>query len=150
MFPLMLSECMCFLLDQDYDDSGTEGPFNTLPDLLSRVVKLDEAADSAICEVDTSQTSTIFPIEEATSFESLLNISADEEVLPKASETLQYPATPPNPWRTRQKKKKRSRRPPIAFKSDESEIEALFDTCAPPPGQITAERKLSGSPYCKR
>ncbi len=93
----MLPECKCFLLDQDYDGSGSEGPCNPLPDLRSRVVKLEEAADSAICEVDTSQTSTTFSIEEATAFESLLNIPADEEVLPKASETLQYPATPPTP-----------------------------------------------------
>ncbi len=93
----MLPECKCFLLNQVYDGSGTEGPCNTLPDLLSRVVKLGGAADSAIGEVDTSQTSATFPIEEATSFESLLNISADEEVLPKASEAHQYPATPPNP-----------------------------------------------------
>ncbi len=42
------------------------------------------------------------------------------------------------------------RRPQIAFESAESEIEAFSDTCAPPPGQITAGRKLSGSAYCKR
>ncbi len=41
----------------------TEDPRITLPDLLSRWVKLEEAADSATCEGDTSQTPTTFPIE---------------------------------------------------------------------------------------
>ncbi len=62
------------------------------------------------------------------SFKSLLNISADEEVLPEATEMLQDPATHPNPWRTRQEKKKTCRCPA------ESEIEAHSDTCAPPSG----------------
>ncbi len=71
-------------------------------------------------EVDTSQTPATFPIEETPSFESLLNISSDEEVLPEATEPLLDPATQPDPWR------------PIVFESTESEIEALSETCAPP------------------
>ncbi len=73
------------LLGHDYYGSGTEGPRITLPDLLSRVVKLEEAADSATCEAGTSQTSTTFPIEETTSFELLLNISADGRILPEST-----------------------------------------------------------------
>ncbi len=60
------------LLGQAYDNSGTEGSRITLPDLLSRVAKLEEVANSATCVADTSHTSTSFPIEETTSFESLL------------------------------------------------------------------------------
>ncbi len=93
-----------------------------------------EVANSATCAADTSQTSTSIPIEETTSFDSLLNISADEEVLPEATETLLDPAPHPYPWRARQRKTKRCRRPQIAFKSAESEIEPLSDACAPPSG----------------
>ncbi len=71
------------LLSQAYDGSETEDSRITLLDLLSCVAKLEEVANSATCEADTSQTSTSFPIEETTSFQSLLNISADEEVLKK-------------------------------------------------------------------
>ncbi len=84
---------MYFATGQDYDGSGSEGPRRIRPDLLSHVVKLEETADSAACEADTSQSSSIFPIEETISFELLLNISPDEEVLPEATETLQDPAT---------------------------------------------------------
>ncbi len=80
------------------------------------------------------------------SFKSLLNISADEEVLPEATETLQGPATHPNPWRTRQKKKERCRCPPIVFQSAESEIEAHSDICAPPFG---ARAKLQPRENCQ-
>ncbi len=64
--------------------------------------------------------STTFAIEETTYFESLLNISVDEEILPGASETLHNTATQPNPC------------PPIIFEFAESEIEALYDLCAAP------------------
>ncbi len=59
-----------------------------MPDLLSRVAKLEEVGNSATCVADTSQISNSFHIEETTSFESLVNISADEEVLPEATEAL--------------------------------------------------------------
>ncbi len=88
---------------------------------------VDEAADSATCEPDTLQTSTTFPIEVTTSFKSLLNISADEEVLPGATETLR---TLPRCLTAGNLdgKKKTSMRPPIAFESPEPENEALSDT----------------------
>ncbi len=93
------------LLGQAYESSGTEGSRITLPDLLSRVAKLEGVANSATCVADISHTSTSFPIEETTSFESLLNISADEEVLPADEEVLPDatempldPTTCPNPW----------------------------------------------------
>ncbi len=47
---------LSFLFGQDYGGSGTEGPRITLPDPLSRVVKLEEAANSVTCVADTSQT----------------------------------------------------------------------------------------------
>ncbi len=119
------------LLGQAYDSSGTEGLRITLPDLLSRVVKLDEAADSALCEADTTKASNTSPIEETTSLESLINISAYKEVLPEAIETLQGPAIQPYAWRTRQKKKKGCRRPPIVFESAEFEIETHSGTFIP-------------------
>ncbi len=144
-----IESILCILLGQDYDGSGTEGPRITLPGLLSCVVKLEEAADSALCEADTSKTSTTSPIEETTSFESVLNISAAEEVLPEATETLQGCATQPNPWRTRQKKKKRCRRPPIVFESAESEIEALSDTCSPLSGAQTKLQPCENCPFYK-
>ncbi len=125
-------ETISILLGQDYDGSGSEGPRRTPPELLSLVVILEETADSAACEADTSQSSTNFPIEETASFELLLNISGDEEVLPEATKPLQGPATQPNSWRTRPKKKKRCWRPPTAFEAAVSKIEPLFDTCAPP------------------
>ncbi len=95
---LKVKSILSTLLSQAYDSSGTEGSRITLPDLLSRVVKLEEAADSAACEADTSQTSNTFPIEETTSFESLRNISAYEAILQEATETLQDQATQSNPW----------------------------------------------------
>ncbi len=87
---------LSIFLGQDYEGSDAEGPRITLPDLLSRVGKLEEATDSATREADISRTSTTFAIEE-TSFKSLLSISADEEILAEATETLQDPATQPNP-----------------------------------------------------
>ncbi len=83
---LKVESILSTLLGQAFDSSGTEGSRITLPDLLSRVAKLVEVVNSATCVADTSHTSTSFPIDEATSFESLLNISADEEVLPEAIE----------------------------------------------------------------
>ncbi len=71
------------LLGQAYDSSGTEGSRITLPDVLSRVAKLEEVANSVTCVADTSQTSTSFPIQEKTCFESLLNISAAEKYCQK-------------------------------------------------------------------
>ncbi len=65
------------------------------------------------------------------SFKPLLNISADEEVL-ESTETFLKPAPRPYPWRTREKKEKRLRRPQIAFESADSEIEAISDACGPP------------------
>ncbi len=41
-------------LGQDNDGYGTESPRITLPELLSPMEKLEEAADSAACEADTS------------------------------------------------------------------------------------------------
>ncbi len=52
-------------------------------------------------------------------------------MLPEATETLIDPAPRPYLWRAQQEKDRR-RRPRIAFESAESEIEALFDACAPP------------------
>ncbi len=86
--------------------------------MLSRVVKLKEAEDSATCETDTSETHSPFPIEEKTSFESLFNISTGEEVLSEATETLQGRAAPLNPWRTRQEKNKSSRHPPTGTQTE--------------------------------
>ncbi len=126
---------------QAHDSSGTEGSRTNLPDLLSRVAKLEEIANSATCVADTSHTPTSFPIDETTSFESLLNVSvgdeewpADEEVLPDATEMPLNPATCSYQWRSRQKKKKRRRCPQIAFESAESEINGLSDVCVPPSG----------------
>ncbi len=110
------------------------------------MAKLEEVANSATCEADTSHTSTSFPIEETTSFESVLNMLAGEEVLPAEEEVLpdstEMPldtATCPYPWRSRQMKKKRRRRPQIAFESAESEIDALPDACVPPSGAQSQE-----------
>ncbi len=64
----------------------------------------------------------------------------------EATETLQGPATQPNPWRTRQKKKKRSRCPPICFESAESEAEALSNTCVP---LSRAQAKLQPCENCQ-
>ncbi len=97
-------------------------------------MKLEEVANSATCVADTSQTSTSFSIEETTSFDSLLNISADEEVLSEATKTLLDPAPHPNAWRARQKKKQRRLRPQISIESAESEIEVPSGACVPPSG----------------
>ncbi len=95
---------------------------------------LGEVANSATCVADTSHTSSSFPIEETTSFESLLNISADEEVvpadeevLPDATEMLLDPATCPQ----------------IAFESAESEMDALSDACFPPSGAQAKSQEAS-------
>ncbi len=110
------------------------------------MVKLDKAAGSATCEDETSQTLTTLPIEVTTSFQSLLNNSVDEEVLPETTKALQDSVTQPYPWRTGQKKQKRRRRPRIVFESAQSEIEALSDTCALPPG---AQAKLQPRENCQ-
>ncbi len=89
---LKVESILSTLLGQAYDSSGTEGSRITLPDLLSRVAKLEEVENPATCVADTSHTST--------SFES----PADEEVLPDATEMPLDPATCSNPWRSRQKK----------------------------------------------
>ncbi len=100
---------------------------------------MEEVANLATCVVDTSHTPTSFPIEETTSFESLLNISADEDVLPADGEVLPVdtempldPATCPYPWR-----------PQIAFESAESEIDALSDACVQPPGAQANSQEAS-------
>ncbi len=115
---LRVESILSTLLGQAYDSSGTEGSRITLPDLLSCVAKLEEVTNSATGVADISHTPTSFRIDETTSFESLLNISADdevlpvdEEVLPNATEMPSDPATCPNPWRSRQKKRKRRRHP---------------------------------------
>ncbi len=79
---LRVESILSTLLGQTYDSSGTEGSRITLPDLLSRVAKLEEVTNSATGVADISITPTSFRIDETTSFESLLNISADDEVLP--------------------------------------------------------------------
>ncbi len=129
---------------------GTEGSRITLPDLIPRVAKLEEVENSATCVDDTSHTSDTSPIDETTSFESLLNISADyevlsadEEVLPDATEMPLNLATCPNPWRSRQTKKERRRRPQIAFESAESEIDGLSDACVPQPGAQAKSQETS-------
>ncbi len=135
---------------QAHDSSGTEGSRTTLPDLLSRVANLEEVANSATCVADTSHTPTSFPIDETTSFESLLNVSAgdeewpaDEKVLPDATEMPLNPATCSNQWRSRQTKKKRRRRPQIAFESAESEINGQSDVCVPPCGAQAKSQEAS-------
>ncbi len=112
------------------------------------MAKLEEVANSATGVADTSRTPTSFPIDESTSFESLLNISADdevlpanEEVLPRATEMPLDRATCPYPWRSRQKKKKRHRRPQIAFESAESKIDGL--PCVPPTGAQAKSQESS-------
>ncbi len=85
---LKVESILCTLIGQAYDSSGTEGSRITLPDLLFRVAKLEEVANSATCVADTLHAPTSFSIEETTSFESLLNISADDEVLPADEEVL--------------------------------------------------------------
>ncbi len=67
--------------------------------------EVGKASDPATCEADTSQTPTSLPFEETSSWDSVLNITTDEEILPEATEKLQNPVTPLNPWRTKQKKK---------------------------------------------
>ncbi len=56
---------------------------------------------------------------------------------------------PRNPWRTRQKKKKRCRRPQIIFESAESEIEALSDAYAPPSGAQAKSQYSQPNEYPK-
>ncbi len=70
-----IESILSILIGLDYDGSGTEGPPITLPHLPPCVVKLEEAAESATFEADTSQPSTTFPIEDTNYFESLLDIS---------------------------------------------------------------------------
>ncbi len=114
------------------------------------MAKLEEVANSATGVADISHTPTSFLVHETTSFESLLNISADDEVLPvdedvlpDATETPSEPATCPNPWRSRQKKKKRRRRPQLSFESAESEIDGLSDACVPPSGAQAKSQEAS-------
>ncbi len=51
---LKIETILSTLLGQAYDGSGTEGSRITLPDLLSRVAKLEEVANLATCVADTS------------------------------------------------------------------------------------------------
>ncbi len=72
----------------------------------------------------------------------MLNISADEEVA-ESTETFLEPAPRPNPWQPREKKKKRLRRPQIAFELADSEIEAISDACGPPSGAQVKSQEAS-------
>ncbi len=95
---LKIQSILSTLLGQANDAPGTEGTYITLPDLPSHVAKLEKVANSSTCLDDTSQTSTSLSIEETASFEPLLNISADEEVV-ESTETFLKPAPRPYPWR---------------------------------------------------
>ncbi len=101
---LKVESILSTLLGQAYDSSATKGSRITLPELLSRVAKLEEVTNSATGEANTSHTSTSFPIDETT-FESADDevLPVDEEVLPDATEMPLDPAKCPYPWRSKQK-----------------------------------------------
>ncbi len=66
---LKVESILSTLLGQASDSPGTEGSRITLPDLLSRVAKLEEVENPATCVADTSHTPTCCPIDETTSLE---------------------------------------------------------------------------------